>query len=163
MLNLSGFKFISMAKKSAGILFYRFKNELPEVLLVHPGGPFWTKKDLGAWSVPKGEFENDEEPLAAAIREVKEELGFEAAGEFIGLAPAKQKSGKIIYTWALMQDFDADHISSNTFEMEWPPNSGKTIIIPEVDKAGWFSIEEARDKIIPGQVPILDSLLVELR
>lgn len=152
-----------MAKKSAGILFCRFKNELPEVLLVHPGGPFWARKDLGSWSVPKGEFDVDEEPLAAAIREVKEELGFEAAGEFIALAPARQKSGKIIYTWALMQDLDADDITSNTFEMEWPPNSGKTIIIPEVDKAGWFSIEEAKKKIIPGQVPILDSLLGELR
>ena len=151
-----------MAKKSAGILFFRFNNELPEVLLVHPGGPFWAKKDLGAWSVPKGELLEDEEPLAAAIREVKEELGFEAAGEFIALAPAKQKSGKIVYTWALMQDLDAEHISSNTFEMEWPPNSRKTIIIPEVDKAGWFSIEEARKKIIPGQVPILDSLIGEL-
>lgn len=162
MLNLCGLKFTNMAKKSAGILFYRFKNELPEVLLVHPGGPFWAKKDLGAWSVPKGEFDEQEEPLAAAIREVKEELGVEAAGEFIGLSPAKQKSGKIIYTWALMQDLDPDHISSNTFEMEWPPRSGKTIIIPEVDRAGWFSIAEARKKLVPGQVPILDSLLGEL-
>lgn len=158
-----GLEITKMAKKSAGILFYRFKNELPEVLLVHPGGPFWARKDVGAWSVPKGEFDDDEEPLTAAIREVKEELGFEAAGEFIALAPAKQKSGKIVYTWALMQDLDADHIISNTFEMEWPPNSGKTINIPEVDKAGWFSIEEAREKIISGQVPILESLLFELR
>lgn len=152
-----------MAKKSAGILLYRFQNEVPEVLLVHPGGPFWRNKDAGAWSVPKGEFTDEEEPLKAAIREVREELGIEVAGEFTELAPARQKSGKIIYTWALQQDIDANHITSNTFELEWPPKSGKTILIPEVDKAGWFKMDEARKKIIPGQLPILESLLESLK
>lgn len=152
-----------MPKKSAGILFYRFADGLPEVLLVHPGGPFWVKKDIGAWSVPKGEFEPGEEPLAAAIREVKEELGIDVSGEFVELAPARQKSGKIIYTWALQRDVDVSSITSNTFELEWPPKSGKTILIPEVDKAGWFNMQEARDKIIPGQVPVLESLAEKLK
>lgn len=152
-----------MAKKSAGILLYRFQKEEPQVLLVHPGGPFWRNKDLGAWSVPKGEFTDEEEPLAAAIREVQEELGIEVSGEFIALSPARQKSGKTIYTWALQQDIDAEHITSNIFELEWPPKSGKTIMIPEVDKAGWFSLDEARKKIIPGQVAILESFLKTLK
>lgn len=152
-----------MAKKSAGILLYRFQKEEPQVLLVHPGGPFWRNKDLGAWSVPKGEFTDEEEPLAAAIREVQEELGIEVSGEFRALAPARQKSGKTIYTWALQQDIDADHIISNTFELEWPPKSGRTMMIPEVDKAGWFNLDEARNKIIPGQVAILESFLKILK
>jgi predicted NUDIX family NTP pyrophosphohydrolase len=151
-----------MAKRSAGILFYRFENGLPEVLLVHPGGPFWVKKDLGAWSVPKGEFDQGEEPLTAAIREVKEELGIDASGDFIELAPAKQKSGKIIYTWILQKDVEVSGITSNTFELEWPPRSGKMILVPEVDKAGWFSLDEARQKIIPGQIPILESFISKL-
>ena len=152
-----------MAKKSAGILLYRFQNEEPEVLLVHPGGPFWKNKDAGAWSVPKGEFTEEEEPLKAAVREVKEELGIEVSGDFTELTPARQKSGKIIYAWALRQNIDADHIVSNNFELEWPPKSGKTILVPEVDKAGWFNMEEARTKIIPGQVPILESFLENLK
>ena len=152
-----------MAKKSAGILLYRFQNEEPEVLLVHPGGPFWKNKDAGAWSVPKGEFTEEEEPLKAAVREVKEELGIEVSGDFTELTPARQKSGKIIYAWALRQNIDADHIVSNNFELEWPPKSGKTILVPEVDKAGWFNMEEARTKIIPGQVPILESFLGNLK
>ena len=106
-----------MAKKSAGILLYRFINKSPEVLLVHPGGPFWAKKDIGAWSVPKGEFDDDEEPLRAAIREIQEELGIKASGDFIELSPQKQKSGKIIYTWGLQQDTDAENIASNTFDL----------------------------------------------
>lgn len=148
-----------MAKKSAGLLLYRFINASPEVLLVHPGGPFWVNKDIGAWSVPKGEFDQHEEPLTAAIREVKEELGLEVSGDFIELSPVKQKSGKIIYTWAVEQDFNPSNIISNTFELEWPPKSGKTIVIPEVDKASWFNIEEAKRKVIPAQVPIIDNLL----
>ena len=147
-----------MPKKSAGILLYRRLNKAPEVLLVHPGGPFWKNRDIGAWSVPKGEFTDDEEPLIAAIREVKEELGIDVAGDFIELLPQKQKSGKIVYTWALEQDADADSISSNTFEIEWPPRSRRMIEIPEVDRAAWLSLEEAKLKIIPGQVPIIENL-----
>jgi len=139
-------------------LLYRRLNKAPEVLLVHPGGPFWKNKDIGAWSVPKGEFTDDEEPLIAAIREVKEELGIDVAGDFIELLPQKQKSGKIVYTWALEQDADADSISSNTFEIEWPPRSRRMIEIPEVDRAAWLSLEEAKLKIIPGQVPIIENL-----
>jgi predicted NUDIX family NTP pyrophosphohydrolase len=152
-----------MPKKSAGILFYRLTDGLPEVLLVHSGGPFWVNKDIGAWSVPKGEFEPCEEPLAAAIREVKEELGIDVAGDFVELAPAKQKSGKIVYTWALQRDVDVSNITSNTFELEWPPKSGKMIMVPEVDKAGWFNLQEARDKINPGQIPVLESLADKLK
>jgi len=148
-----------MAKKSAGLLLYRFINSSPEVLLVHPGGPFWVNKDLGAWSVPKGEFDQDEEPLTAAIREVKEELGIDVSGDFIELMPAKQKSGKIIYTWGVAHNFNPEDIISNTFELEWPPKSGKTIVIPEVDRASWFNIEDAKRKIIPAQIPIIDDLL----
>lgn len=147
-----------MAKKSAGILLFRRTNGAPEVLLVHPGGPFWKNKDIGAWSVPKGEFDDDEKPLAAAIREVKEELGINVAGDFIELLPQKQKSGKVIYSWALEQDADANAIVSNTFGLEWPPRSGKMIEIPEVDRAAWLSLKEARIRIIPGQVPIIDNL-----
>ncbi|NEU10134.1 NUDIX domain-containing protein [Flavihumibacter sp. R14] len=147
-----------MAKKSAGILLFRRTNGSPEVLLVHPGGPFWKNKDIGAWSVPKGEFDDDEKPLSAAIREVREELGIDVAGDFIELLPQKQKSGKVIYSWALEQDTDADAIVSNTFELEWPPRSGKMIEIPEVDRADWLSLDEAKIKIIPGQVPIIENL-----
>jgi predicted NUDIX family NTP pyrophosphohydrolase len=147
-----------MAKKSAGILLYRFRNNSPEVLLVHPGGPFWAKKDIGAWSVPKGEFDADEEPLKAAIREVKEELGIQVAGDFIELSPQKQRSGKIIYTWGLQQDIDTQNIISNTFQLEWPPKSGKMIAVPEVDRAEWYSFKEAKIKIIPGQIPIIEEL-----
>jgi len=147
-----------MPKKSAGILLYRRTKAMPEVLLVHPGGPFWKNKDIGAWSVPKGEFTDDEKPLLAAIREFKEELGIAVSGDFIELLPQKQKSGKVVYTWALEQDADVDDILSNTFELEWPPRSGKMIEIPEVDKAGWFSTEEAKVKIIPGQIPIIENL-----
>jgi predicted NUDIX family NTP pyrophosphohydrolase len=147
-----------MAKKSAGILLFRQTNGSPEVLLVHPGGPFWKNKNIGAWSVPKGEFEDDEKPLIAAVRELKEELGIDVAGDFIELLPRKQKSGKTIYSWALEQDMDADAIVSNTFELEWPPRSGKMIEIPEVDRAAWLSLDEAKIRIIPGQVPIIENL-----
>jgi len=152
-----------MAKKSAGLLLYRFINSSPEVLLVHPGGPFWANKDLGAWSVPKGEFDQDEEPLTAAIREVKEELGLEVSGDFIELSPAKQKSGKVIYAWGIKHDFNPENMVSNTFELQWPPKSGRTIIIPEVDRASWFNIEEAKSKVIPAQIPIIDDLLEKIQ
>ena len=148
-----------MAKKSAGLLLYRFCDRELQVLLVHPGGPFWVKKDVGAWSIPKGEFGEDEAPLTAAIREVQEELGFQVSGEFIALSPVKQKSGKLISAWALQKDLDTQDIKSNTFELEWPPASGKHITVPEVDKAGWFNVEEAKKKINTGQVPLIDELV----
>ncbi|HVM88798.1 MAG TPA: NUDIX domain-containing protein [Puia sp.] len=148
-----------MPKKSAGILFYRFKNKTPEVLLIHPGGPFWRSKDNGAWSIPKGEMEENESMLVAAKREVKEELGIEAIGELKELSPVKQKSGKIIYCWASQQDIDISDIRSNYFELEWPPKSGVKQKFPEVDQAQWFTIELAMDKIIPGQRLIIEQLI----
>jgi len=150
-------------KKSAGILLYRFHEKIPEFLLVHPGGPFWAKKDLGAWSIPKGEFEASENPLDAAIREVEEELGIKVSGEFIELKPVKLKSGKIVFAWALQHDTDPASIKSNTFEFEWPPKSGKKILIPEVDQAGWFSVEEARKKINAGQIHLIEELIIKLQ
>ena len=147
-----------MHRISAGILFYRLQQNKLQVLLVHPGGPYWVKKDAGAWSIPKGEAGADEQLLEAAIRETKEETGIKAQGKFIALAPVKQKSGKIIYAWALQDSFDASVIKSNTFEIEWPPKSGKKKSFPEIDTAAWFGIEEAKDKIIPGQMPLITEL-----
>lgn len=148
-----------MAKRSAGILFYRVHNKVPQVLLVHPGGPFWLNKEKGAWSIPKGEFAEDELPLEAAKREVKEELGVHVSGKFIELTPVKQKSGKLIYAWVLKDDFDTGLMKSNHFEIEWPPGSGKKQTFPEVNKAAWFGLEEAKEKINAGQVPLLEELL----
>lgn len=147
-----------MAKRSAGILLYRFRSNMPEVLLVHPGGPFWQKKDVGAWSIPKGEFEEDEDPLDAAKREMEEETGIKVAGDFIALTPVKQNSGKIIYVWALQKDTDAAQIMSNSFEMEWPPKSGNKKAFPEIDKAEWFSMDKAKQKINKGQIIIISEL-----
>jgi predicted NUDIX family NTP pyrophosphohydrolase len=152
-----------MAKKSAGILLYRIKQNQPEVLLVHPGGPFWAKKDLGSWSIPKGEYEEGEDPLDAAKREVEEETGLKVKGPFIELAPVKQKSGKLVVAWAAEGDFDPATIKSNEFEMEWPPKSGKRKAFPEVDKAGWFIISEAVEKIVEGQIPLLKEMEQKLR
>jgi len=146
-------------KKSAGILLYRKQDQRLEVFLVHPGGPFWAKKDEGAWSVPKGEFEEGEKPLEAARREFREETGFDVDGRFAALTPLKQPSGKVIYAWAAAGDRDAAAIKSNTFTMEWPPKSGKIQEFPEVDRGGWFGIPEAREKLLPGQRPFLDELL----
>ncbi len=151
-----------MPRQSAGILFYRIKNNIPEVLLVHPGGPFWSKKDMGAWSIPKGEPEENEEMLDAAKREVEEETGIKAEGKFIGLAPVKQKGGKMVFAWALENDIDVSQIKSNEFEMEWPPRSGKKQSFPEIDKAEWFNIESAKQKIIEGQIPLLRELELKL-
>jgi len=154
-----------MEKKSAGILLYRLKNEFLEVFLVHPGGPFWTKKDSGAWSIPKGEFTNDEEPLDAAKREFQEELGIDFSdfsGEFIPLTPIKQKSGKIVCAWALEGDIDPNQIKSNTFEMEWPPRSGRKQEFPEIDKGEWFSVSDAKQKIISSQSALIDELITKL-
>ena len=147
-----------MNKKSAGILLYRYKGKSLQILLVHPGGPFWKNKDIGAWSVPKGEF-SDEEPLAAALREFKEEIGMEVDGKFIPLSPVKQKSGKLIFAFALEHDIDTEKIVSNTFELEWPPNSGKKNQFPEIDKAAWFSSAEAREKINPAQMALVEELI----
>jgi Predicted NTP pyrophosphohydrolase len=144
--------------KSAGLLLFRRTLTGAEYFLVHPGGPFWKNKDIGAWSVPKGEFIEGEDPLKAAQREFEEETGFAIKGKFIELKPVKQKSGKIVYTWACEEDIDHTIIRSNTFPFEWPPRSGKFIEIPEVDKGGWFNYETAKEKLIPGQVPILEEL-----
>ena len=151
-----------MPKKSAGILLYRIRNKLPEVFLVHPGGPFWANKDGGAWTIPKGEFDEDEDPLDAAKREFKEETGTKISGEFIELNPIRQKSGKIVLAWAVEGDIEPTKIISNEFEMEWPPKSGKMISFPEVDRAGWFEIEEALRLIIPAQASLLENLLAKL-
>jgi predicted NUDIX family NTP pyrophosphohydrolase len=152
-----------MAKQSAGLLLYRNRNEQLEVLLVHPGGPLWAKKDLGAWSIPKGEFDQ-EEPLLAARREFHEETGFQAPrGEYIPLKPVRQKSGKIVYAWAVEEEVDAEHIHSNNFEMEWPPRSGKAQSFPEIDRAAWFLVEEARQKINPAQAGLIQELLEILK
>ena len=147
-----------MPKKSAGIILFRFTKDQLEVLLVHPGGPFWAKKDLNAWSIPKGEFEDAEDPLDAAKREVQEETGMKLEGKFVELTAVKQKSGKLVLAWALEGNFDPANIQSNEFEMEWPPHSGKKKLFPEVDKAGWFTIEEAVKKIVGGQIPLLKEL-----
>lgn len=145
-----------MQKKSAGILLYRIHHNISEVLLVHPGGPFWAKKDLGVWSIPKGEFEPGENPLDAAKREVEEETGIKVEGPFIELTPVKLKSGKLIYAWAVQGDVDIANISSNEFEMEWPPKSGKKKSFPEIDKAAWFTLPEAKNKINGGQAPLIE-------
>jgi len=156
-----------MPKQSAGILLYRFRNETPEVLLVHPGGPFWAKKDKGVWSIPKGEIEENENPFAAAKRETAEETGMNVeimnTSSFIELSPVKIKSSKIIFTWAVEGDFDTNEIKSNSFEMEWPPKSGQRKQFPEADNAGWFSIEEAKIKVNEGQVAILEELADKIK
>jgi predicted NUDIX family NTP pyrophosphohydrolase len=146
------------AKQSAGLLLYRWRDGGIEVLLAHPGGPFWAKKDQGVWSIPKGEFLEGEAPLSAARREFAEEIGSWIEGDALALTPLKQPSRKVIHAFAVEQELDIERISSNTFEMEWPPRSGKNQAFPEVDRAGWFPLAEARKRIQPGQVPILDEL-----
>lgn len=148
-----------MPKQAAGILLYRRGRTGLEVLLAHPGGPLWARKDSGAWTLPKGQFTEGELPLDAARREFEEEMGTAPAGDFQPLGAVKQKSGKVIHAWAAESDFDTATVKSNLFSMEWPPKSGRTGEFPEVDRAGWFSIEEARDKIIKGQAPFLDRLV----
>ncbi len=137
---------------------YRRRAGILEVFLVHPGGPFWEKKDEGSWSIPKGEYEPEENPLEVAKREFQEETSFQALGEFIPLNPRKQPSGKIISAWALEGDCDASAIKSNTFSLEWPPRSGRQKEFPEVDRACWFTLEVAREKISKGQLGFLDEL-----
>ena len=152
-----------MSKKSAGILLYRLNNKSLEVFLVHPGGPFWKNKDAGAWSIPKGEFDDNEAPLDAAIREMKEETGLSLKGDFIELTPIKQKSGKLVYVFAKQHDLDPSQIKSNEFEIEWPPKSGKKKSFPEIDKADWFDSKTAKEKIIPAQSSLIEELAIKLK
>lgn len=152
-----------MAKQSAGILLYRLTGNELEVLLVHPGGPFWAKKDKGAWSVPKGEFTDDEEPFVAAKREFGEELGCSAPnGEYIDLGSIKQSGGKMVYVWAVQGDLDPATVKSNTFRIEWPPKSGQEQAFPEVDKALWVTLDEAEVKLLKGQLPFLGTLIEKI-
>lgn len=146
--------------KSAGLIIFRHAPGL-EVLLLHMGGPFWARKNEGAWTIPKGEFE-DEDPLTAARRECREETGLSPDGEFIQMSPVRTSSGKTIYSWAVEFNCDPTVIRSNTFEMEWPPRSGKTKAFPEVDRAQWFTIEQARGKLSKGQRPLLNELAGKL-
>jgi predicted NUDIX family NTP pyrophosphohydrolase len=147
-----------MGKQSAGLLLYRRREGKLEVFLVHPGGPFWAHKDAGAWSIPKGEHGPEEDPLAAACREFTEETGFTAAGPFLPLTPLKQKSGKLIQVYACEGEVDPEKLTSNTFPLEWPPHSGQMQEFPEVDRAVWFPLEEAAEKIHPGQAGFLQEL-----
>jgi predicted NUDIX family NTP pyrophosphohydrolase len=147
-----------MPEKSAGLLLFRTVAATVEVLLVHPGGPFWAKKDEAAWSIPKGEFDDGEDALAAARREFAEELGAVPAGEPVPLSPIRQAGGKMVFAFALRADFDVATAKSNTFTMEWPPRSGRTQEFPEIDRAKWFTTEEARRRMLKGQIPLLDEL-----
>jgi predicted NUDIX family NTP pyrophosphohydrolase len=137
---------------------YRDRPSGREFLLVHPGGPFWVKKDEGVWSIPKGEFTDGEDPLDAARREFEEELGTAVVGDFMQLAPIKQKSGKVVHAWAVRGDFDVASVKSNLFSMEWPPKSGRQQEFPEVDRAEWFDLETARKKILAAQVELVDQV-----
>ncbi len=145
-------------RRSAGLLMFRRRAPEPEYFLVHPGGPFWAKKDLGAWSIPKGEYDDTEPPLTAAIREFNEETGFTATGEFISLGQVRQPGGKLVTAWAFEGDCDETQLRSNTFSLEWPPRSGRVAIFPEVDRGAWFPLQTARTKILKGQLPLLNNL-----
>jgi len=147
-----------MARKSAGILLWKRERDSVLVLLVHPGGPFWKNKDAGAWSIPKGEYDDAEEPLAAAKREFAEELGALPAGKVTPLGEIRQKAGKVVTAFALEGDFDCANFKCNLFEIEWPPNSGKRASFPEIDQAQWFSLDEARRRINPGQAELIGRL-----
>jgi predicted NUDIX family NTP pyrophosphohydrolase len=148
-----------MPKQAAGILLYRRGASGLQVLLAHPGGPLWTRKDHGSWTLPKGQFTDGELPLDAAKREFEEEMGSPPSGDFKPLGTVKQPSGKVIHAWAAESDFDAATVKSNLFSMEWPPKSGKRDEFPEIDRAAWFTIDQARLKILKGQAPFLDRLL----
>lgn len=151
-----------MAKLSAGILLYQLADDGPRFLLVHPGGPFWAKKDLGAWSIPKGEYEEGDDPLAAALRELTEETGLALDGDgLIPLDTVKQKNGKLVTAWAAQHDFDVATLVSNTFEMEWPKGTGMREF-PEVDRAEWFGPEDARQKLMAAQAEFIDRLISRL-
>ncbi|MEX0613709.1 MAG: NUDIX domain-containing protein [Pirellulales bacterium] len=152
-----------MLKQSAGLLIYRRCDGRIEVFLVHPGGPFWQKKDLGAWSIPKGEIAAGEDPLEIAKRELHEETGLSVEGRFVPLEPIRQRGGKIVHAWLVEADFEPGEVKSNTFSLEWPPRSGKTKEFPEVDRAEWFDLETAREKILESQGPFLDQLQSSLQ
>jgi predicted NUDIX family NTP pyrophosphohydrolase len=152
-----------MPKRSAGLLMYRQMSDELEVFVVHPGGPIWAKKDKGAWTIPKGEYEPEENPLAAARREFEEETGFQAAGEFLDLGTIKQKSGKLVTAWGFEGDCDPAQLRSNSCEIEWPPRSGRRLEIREVDRGCWFSIGKAREYVREEQRPLLDKLCVLLQ
>lgn len=147
-----------MKKRSAGVLMFRKRSNVLEVLLAHPGGPFYRNKDLGVWSIPKGEFTEEEDARTAAIREFKEELGAKISGEMTELQPIIQKSGKEVLAWAVEGDFDPTEMISNTFPLEWPPKSGKIVEFEEVDRVEWFTIGAAKQKILSAQAPLLDQL-----
>ncbi|WP_455211848.1 NUDIX domain-containing protein [Kaarinaea lacus] len=147
-----------MPTTSAGIVLYRFVQNQLQVFLVHPGGPFWAHKDSGAWSIPKGEFDANEDALAAAKREFAEETGCQIEGDFQALTPVKQSPAKTVYAWAVVGDLDASIIHSNTFTMQWPPKSGRYEAFPEVDRGEWFDVPTAKQKIVRGQVPLLEQL-----
>ena len=147
-----------MPRQSAGLLLYRRSKSRLEVFLVHPGGPFWRTKDLGAWSIPKGEAADTDDLFETAVRELREETGFDATGPALRLAPVKQAGGKTVHAWAMETDLDAGAIVSNTFSLEWPPRSGRMQQFPEVDRAAWFDVIEARRHINAGQVSLLDAL-----
>jgi predicted NUDIX family NTP pyrophosphohydrolase len=148
-----------MAKTSAGLLLYRWREGRLEVFLVHPGGPFWARKDQGAWSIPKGEFTAGEDPLLAARREVEEETGLVPDGAFVALSPLRQAGGKIVHAFALEGDCDPTAIRSNSFTIEWPPRSGQRREFPEVDRAAWFALAEAKRKILKSQLGLLEQLV----
>ena len=152
-----------MAEKSAGLLVYRLRDGAPEFLLAHPGGPFWAKRDEGAWSIPKGLIGEGEENHAAALREFEEETGQAVSGEFVELTPLKQKSGKLVHCWLVEADLDLESFRSNLFEMEWPPRSGHMQAFPEIDRIGWFGPEEALRKILPGQAGFIVEAMERLR
>lgn len=152
-----------MKKASAGLLLYRRgPGGRVEVFLVHPGGPFWAARDAGAWSIPKGELADGEDGLAAAIREFTEETGQQVHGEFTPLQPVKQPGGKTVHAWAVEAECDPERLVSNTFSMEWPPKSGHRREFPEIDRAGWFPLSDARTRLLAGQVPLLDQLAARL-
>jgi predicted NUDIX family NTP pyrophosphohydrolase len=147
-----------MPKKSAGILMYRLRKDVLEVLLVHPGGPYWAKKDIGSWSIPKGEYTDTKDPFNVAKREFEEETSFQVDGDFTPLTPLEQPSGKIVSAWTVEGDCDASKIKSNTFLMEWPPRSGKKQEFPEVDRGEWFTTDMAKKNLLKGQVGFIEEL-----
>lgn len=152
-----------MAQQSAGILLFRFIDGRLQLLLAHPGGPFWAHKDAGAWTIPKGLIEAGEDPLSCAKREFKEETGFDVEGDFIVLGRLKQPSGKVVYAWAQEQDVDVTRMVSNTFTLEWPRNSGQVTAFPEIDRLQWYDVAEAKIKITKGQVKFIEILVKKLQ